>query len=400
MAWFQYVGFDQHGGDAKGQVEAESQSDALSKLEQKGLLIASINALEKDKSFRFGLSNKLSLADIELLTSELSILLANGVKIDRGLDIIARSTSKPSLASLLRSLSTELKKGSTLADAMEKHEKIFGSLYINLVRLGELSGTLPLIFQRLASDLKFRQELSQKIAQAVVYPMVILFVCIGSLFFVFNFIVPRMASLFADVPDLPWYTSLLLGLSDWVNTYQIHLLVSVILSFVVLSWAWNQRDYKERIKYRLLLLPVIRNLSLVIERIRFNAGLTMMLEAGISIDKALKLSVGNLNNPHIRREMEIAVKKVSSGGKLSDTLASTSMYPDFFVALLEVGEETATLPSVFDEITKRSRSNFELQTQKMTALLEPALILFMGGIVGSVVVIMLMSMVSVNDIAF
>lgn len=400
MDWFEYKGYDEHGTKHAGQLEATDKSSALVQLKSQGILASEIKEMSDNKGIQLSFSSRLNNADLELLTSELSILLENGVKIDRGLDIIAKSAKKPPMARLLREISKTLKQGNTLADALAEQDHIFDPLYINLVRLGEMSGTLPQIFKRLSQDLKFRQALSQKISQAIAYPLIIMLVCIGSLFFVFNFIVPRMASLFADVPDLPWYTSLMLGASDWVINYQLTVLIALVIGASMFYWAWNQAEYKRKIIAWFLQLPLVRSGSLVIERIRFNAGLTMMLEAGVAIDKALKLSLGNLVNPALKREMEIAVKKISSGNKLSDTLAETSLYPDFFIALLQVGEETASLPNVFDEITKRSRDAFESMTQRVTALLEPALILFMGGIVGSVVVVMLMSMVSVNDIAF
>lgn len=400
MEWFYYKGYDQHGSTISGQIEASSKQDALNSLQTQHIIVADIRPLVDEKKFSFSFNKKLSLADLELLTSELSILLENGVKIDKGLDIIAKSASKPTMSIMLRKISNNLKKGGSLSAALEEHDEVFDKLYINLVKLGEVSGTLPTIFKRLSDDLKFRQDLSQKIAQATIYPMVILFVCVSSLFFVFNFIVPRMGTLFTDIPDLPWYTAALLGVSDWVNSYQYYLLVLIFALVGVFSWAWKIKEYKNKIKKRVMGLPGIKAISILIERIRFNSGLTMMLEAGVPIDKAIQLCVGNLTDPHILREMEIASKKINSGGKLSDTLSETSLYPDFFVALLQVGEETASLPSVFDEITKRSRAKFEATTQKITALLEPALILFMGGVVGTVVVIMLLSMVSVNDIAF
>ena len=400
MSWFIYKGFDQYGSKASGQIEAESKDLALLQLEKKEIFVSELNLIAEKKVLDFSFSDRINLNDLELLTSELSILLNNGVKIDRGLDIITRNISKPSLSILLKKVNSQLKKGSSLADALDRHQKVFGQLYINLIRLGEASGTLPVIFNRLSEDLRFKQSLGRKISQATVYPAVILMVCISSIFFVFNFIVPRMAGLFADIPELPWYTVAMLSVSSWFNTYQLHMLGVFIFATLLFVWAWNQKQYKVQIKTFFFNMPGFRRMSLLVDRIRFNSGLTMMLEAGVAIDQAIKLSAGSVDNPLTKQELEICVKKVSSGAILSKTLAETSLYPDFYVALLQVGEETASLPSVFDEITRRSRDEFELKSNKMTALLEPLLILFMGAIVGSVVVVMLMSMVSVNDVSF
>nr|WP_241264343.1 type II secretion system F family protein [Bowmanella dokdonensis] len=346
------------------------------------------------------MSNKVSLADLELLTSELSILLENGVKIDKGIDIIKRTAMKPALVRLLSEVSGSLKQGSSLGDALAEQRGTFDSLYVNLVRLGEASGNLPRIFRRLSEDLKFRQSLISKVTQAVTYPLVIMLVCIASVFFVFNYIVPKLASLFEGVPDLPWYTSLMLGVGDWLLNYQMFLFLGVVLLLILGLIAWNNLELRQKLLARFFRLPGISRITLLIERIRFNAGLTMMLEAGVSVDHALKLAEGNLSHPDLKTEMSICIKKISRGGKLSESLAETSIYPAFYVALLQVGEETATLPRVFAEITQRSRDSFESFTTRITTLLEPLLILLMGGIVGSVVVVMLLSMVSINDVAF
>jgi len=125
--------------------------------------------------------------------------------------------------------------------------------------------------------------------------------------------------------------------------------------------------------------------------------LALMLGAGLAIDKALSLCIGNVNNHHIRRELDIAKDKIKRGNLLSQALKQTSIYPGFFISLLEVGEESGNLELVFNEIAKRSKQDFESWTGRVTTLIEPLMILFMGGLVGGIVIIMLMSMVSIND---
>jgi len=398
MALFTYKAFDTTGARVNGQIEAATEDVALVTLRKQKLLVSEVKEFKDQSGTVFGRSGKVSLADLEFLTAELSLLLDSGVRIDKGLDIIRKTKANAALAKLLSSMSSALKKGKNLSEAAAKHVDIFDPLYINLIELGEASGQLPEIFAGLSKDLKFRRDLQRKIIQSLTYPLVIFFVCILCVVFIFNFIVPKMSSLFSDAENLPWYTQFMLDMSAWLQNYQIYLLVGVIaLAFGVAS-IWNTAGFQQRWQRLLLKLPIIRNSVLTAERIRFNSGLSMMLAAGVPIDKGLELSTGNIKNQLLQQEMHIVRKKVKRGSSLAPALRQTSLYPDFYISLLEVGEESGNLEKIFDEIANRSRQDFEEWTQKLTTLIEPLLILIMGGIVGGVVVVMLLSMVSVNDI--
>ncbi len=398
MTTYLYKAYDSSGAKTDGQIEASDQVIALAELKKQGLLPSEIKELKAAGNSVFSFSQKVSLSDLEFLTAELSLLLESGVRIDKGIDIIKRTKAKPALAKLLNDISNHIKKGGSLSEAFREHDDVFDNLYCNLIELGEASGNLSEIFADLAKDLKFKRELQRKIISSLAYPLVIFFVCILSVFFIFNFIIPKMSSMFNDVADLPWYTSAMLSTSEWMINYQGFLVLAIILSIVGLIKASQQPAFVQWWQNISLKLPVIGHAVKTVERIRFNSGLAMMVKAGVPIDKALGLSAGNIKNQSLRREMDIAKNKVKAGSALTPALKQTSLYPDFFISLLEVGEESGNLERVFDEIANRSRQEFESWTERMTTLLEPLMILFMGGFVGGVVVVMLLSMVSINEI--
>ncbi|CAH9056822.1 Type II secretion system protein F [Pseudoalteromonas sp. CIP111854] len=399
MDLFDYKAFDSSGAKSDGQIEAKDKQHALTQLKQQGLLITEIKAFQSQKSI-LQFSSKVSLADLEFLTAELSLLLQSGVRIDKGIDIIRRTKAKPALANMLRDLNSELKKGNSLSSAFRAQPDIFDPLYCNLIELGEESGNLSEIFSDLAKDLKFKRDLRSKIIGSLTYPLVILAVCLLSVFFIFNVIIPKMSIMFSDAQELPWYTELMLGASNWMTANQSYLIFAIFLGSIGLLYGSKQAGFIQWWQRVSLKLPIIQNAVTTIERIRFNSGLSMMIKSGVPIDKALALSSGNVKNHLLRRELEIARTKVKQGSALALALRQTSLYPDFFVSLLEVGEESGNLERVFEEIANRSRQDFESWTTRMTTLIEPLMILFMGGFVGSVVVIMLLSMVSLNDIGF
>lgn len=397
MEQFDYKAFDTSGAKSDGQIDAVDQSAALTLLKEQGLLVTEIKKNSGSQSLSL-FTNKVTLADIEFLTSELSLLLESGVKIDKGIDIIRKTKAKPALSSLLRSLSTDIKKGKSLSAACREHPDVFDDLYCNLIELGEASGNLSSIFDDLAKDLKFKRDLRSKIIGSLTYPLVILFVCILSIFFIFNVIIPRMSVMFSDTESLPWYTQFMLGASEWMISNQLFLILGLFIFSAAVIIGSKRPRFQKWLQQIGLKLPVVKSAITTIERIRFNSGLAMMVKSGVPIDKALTLSTGNIKNFLLKREMDIVRKKVKSGSALTPALRQTSLYPDFFVSLLEVGEESGNLERVFSEIASRSRQEFEAWTNRMTTLIEPLMILFMGGFVGSVVVVMLLSMVSLNDI--
>lgn len=397
MPLFDYLAYDSSGAKLNGQLEALSVSDAQAQLRSRALLPVQVNPV---KARAVGSAKPLTLKQLELFTSELHLLLESGVRIDRGIDIIRRTKADSALGASLSRLASDIRGGARLSEALKQQPKNFDSLYCNLVSLGEESGNLSHVFAGIAGDLKHRRELQSKLLGALIYPAAIFAVCVLSIVFIFNFVVPRMATMFDQAADLPWYTDLVLGVSAWMQSYQWFLLVALAAPVVALSY-YGDSGWAARLKERWSLrLPVLKTATLMVERIKFNSGLALMLDAGLKIDRALGLAIGNIGNGAVKRELEVARNKIKAGESLSVALAQTSLYPPFFVSLLEVGEESSRLLASFTEISTRSRQELDEWTSRLTALIEPIMILFMGGVVGSVVVVMLLSMVSVNDFVF
>ena len=401
MKSFRYKAYDNLGAKADGGIEAADIGLAKAALSEQGLLVVSVT---EDTSFTQELGflsrRRVSAQELEFLTSELALLLNSGVTIDRGLAVIKRNSTSAPQARLVASLHDAVRRGESLSEAMAAESEVFNPLYVNLVKLGESSGTLPKIFSRLAEDIKFQSELRSKIMQALTYPAVIFFVCILCIVFIFNYIVPQMSGLFEGLPEIPTYTAFLLGASAWMINYQWFLLLGIVTAVGMLVTALKTAEGARRIDGALLMVPGIRNVFILVERIRFNTAIAMMLESGILIDRCLDMAVGSVKNQTIQQELKVAKERVKKGDTLSKALRASPLYPDFSLSLIEVGEESGQLEPVFAEISRRSRREFESWVDRMTSLLEPLLILVMGGIVGGVVVTMLLSIVSVNDIGF
>lgn len=391
MNRYSYKAFDQAGTPLNGVVSAQDQDDARQQLKARGLLVRDLQPEQKRRNF--SINKKLSLSDLEFLTAELSVLLDAGLKIDKGVEVLARSASKPAQAELLNKISGDLKKGLQLSQVL-RQTGVFDALYINLVEIGEATGQLAQMFRKLAEDLAFRRDLQQKVTQAMTYPAVVLSVCLGALLFILNFVVPNMAQMFRGQQDLPIYTEILLGTADWFGQYQWFLLLFLLGLAALVKSSWHKPQWQAVISRTQLRLPFLRTLTLLLERIRFNGALSMMLNAGVSIDQAMTLAAGSVRQPQLRHELELAIARVKRGEQLSAVLGQSRIYPQFYQSLLVVGEETGELGRIFNEITHRSQKEFSQWVLRFTSLLEPLMILFMGGLVGGVVVILMMSITS------
>ena len=401
MKRYSYRAYDASGTELQGKIEAADFADAKSQLANQKIMLVS---MEEDIAISQGVElfarRTVTSQEVEYLTSELSLLLNSGITVDRALAILRRNSSSEAQARLIADLHDGVRRGENLADVMAGQSTIFNPLYLNLVRLGELSGTLPDIFSKLADDMKFQSELRRKIIQALTYPVVIFAVCILCILFVFNYIVPQMQGLFEGIPELPRYTKILLGASQWVINYQWFVFFAFLaIGFAVLLGRKNPA-ISSKIDNSLVSLPLASGAVILVERIRFNTAIALMLESGILIDKCLEMAVGSVKSQALAQGLVSAKDQVKKGATLTSALRNSPIYNDFAISLIEVGEGSGELSKVFGEISIRSRREFESAVDRATSLLEPALILFMGLIVGGVVVTMLLSIVSVNEVGF
>jgi type II secretory pathway component PulF len=400
MAHFTYRGYDANGVARHGSLEADSQESALRQLRSQQLHIAELKREQSEAGLGLFLRRNPSAEDLEYFTGELALLLGNGVKLDRGLAILGSTQRSAALGRVVRTLNESLRRGLPLSEAMGAFPTLFNPLYLNLVALGEASGDLASVFRRLSEDLQFQGELRRKLSQALTYPALIFVVCLLSIVFVFNFIVPQLATLFDGMETLPGYTQVLLGVSGFFQSYQWLMAGAAALGAVALGSAWRRPELRAQLLAKALQVPGLRGFLLQAEQVRLNAALAMMLASGVPIDRSLRLAIGSLQTESLARALDGARRQVNGGAPLAAALAATPLYSSFFQSLIEVGEESGDLLPVFEEIKRRARNDFEAKVARFTTLLEPVLIVFMGAVVGGVVVTMLLSIVAVNDVNF
>ncbi|SEA29725.1 type II secretion system F family protein [Alkalimonas amylolytica] len=396
MQRFVYTAYNRSGVKQQGTLEAASETEARQRLLDDQLLIAELSLQQSSAGAPLLGGSRLSTQDIEFFTSELALLLRSGLKLDKGLAILRHNVQKPALRDLLNRLLQKLKQGEQLSAALDG-EPGFSSLYVGLVKIAEETGDLTGVFERLSGELKYQLELSGKIKQALVYPSVILVVCLLALAFIFNFVIPNLSSMFREGQELPGYTQALLAITHFMQSYQWYLLAVLLLGGYLL-WQQRQSPWVQQLLEGLReKAPVFASANLLVERIRFNAALGTMLASGVAIDRALRFACQTLRTRSLQYEVQSAQEQIRRGNGLAKSLSETRLYPPYYAALLAIGEESGALAGVFQEIADRSRKVFYEWVTRFTNLLEPLLIMFMGLVVGSIVVVMMLSITAVTD---
>ncbi len=391
---WEFEAVDPAGAKVKGRVRADSEQAALLQVQQRNLSPLKVRVVKLESD----LFSRISAGEIEQMTTELALLLRNGVQLDRALEMMSAVNPNQALAALLTNMTEEVRGGGSLYGAFARFPRYFDSLFCEMVRIGEETGKLAETLERVAASQKFQNELKGKVNQAMIYPAFILVVCIVALFAIFNFIVPSMSGLFSNMKDIPTYTAFLIDTSNWMQKYQSLLVGFVVLLLLLVVFSWRKPAFKAMVFSILRKLPVMKTGLLLSERIRYVSAMHLMLQSGLPLAQALGFAVGVLTDSRLQGQIRRVRDEVTQGRMLSESLALTDILEPVMLSLIKVGEESGRLDSIFGEITTRTRWRFEQWALRLTSMLEPLLIIIMGGLVGSVVVTMLLSIVATTDV--
>lgn len=409
MSRYAYKATDSEGKIIKGILEAEGKRDVALKLQELGYIPLSIG--EARGGFRDSnllLSNQIlavlrrvSGKDVIAFTQNLSLLLEAGLPVDRALAILIEATENKSFKEMLSDVLKSVRGGTYLSDALTRHPKAFSLFYVNMVKAGEVSGTLGAVLNRLGSFLETSQDIKDYIKSVMVYPAFLFGVGGISIIILLTYVIPRFSVIFSDMRQaIPLPTQILLALSDWLRAYWF-LPVGALAALCFILWRYA-RTAPGRLKldqYRLN-LPLVGEFVKDIEIARFARTLGTLTKSGIPILQALTLVKDVISNQVIARSFEGIWERVKAGERLSKPLGEIRIFPSLAIQMITVGEETGKL----DDMLLRVAEGYEKAATKMVkrlfSLLEPLTILVMGLVVGFIVISMLMAIFSISEIPF
>ena len=338
--------------------------------------------------------------DVLFFTQELSTLLNSSVPLDRALAITSELTEKASFRAIVADVLRVLKGGRSLADSLATHPDYFSELYLNMVRAGEASGALAVIFERLAEFERTRDDLRNFIVSAMIYPALLAAVGAASVFILLDFVVPRFAVIFQEGHmAMPTPTRVMLAASDLVHAYGwIALSVAVALA---VGWRLYTRTPAGRLWWdrARLKLPLLGDALLKAETSRFARAMATLVSNSVPLVQSLGIASATLNNKTISNALDGVAQGVKRGEGLAVPLRRAGVFPPLAGHLLTVGEETGHLDTMFTRMADIYENDTRAAIKRFTAIFEPVVILVMGILVGSLILSMLLAVTSINDVA-
>jgi general secretion pathway protein F len=392
------------GQTVEGLMEGKDESTVVQSLHQMGYIPIRIGSAEKrEKGFSLAsfLPQRVSVKDLLVFTQELSTLVSAGLPIDRSLSILGTLTENQKLRETVNDVLKRIEGGNSLAEALSNHPRIFTKLYINMVKAGETGGFLEAILARLAQYLESSKEIRETLISVMIYPLILTFVSGLSIAILVTFVIPRFAKIFSDMGQaIPLPTQIILWISYAVRSYWWGGLGAAAL--VYYGWKLYTRDEErkfgwDRFKLKWLL---VGDLIKKIEVARFSRTLGTLLQSGVSILPALNLVKEVSLNSVISRSIGNLHDRLREGKGISKSLVETDVFPPLAVHMIGVGEETGRLDEMLIKVAETYEENVRNSLKRFISLLEPLIIVIMGGAVGFIVISMMLAIFSINEIPF
>jgi general secretion pathway protein F len=401
MPAFKYEALDANGKSSSGIVEAETAKAARSHLRGLQLVplgltpVAVVESAEKRSLFSRKTFSSSSLA---VWTRQLAGLVAAGLPLERALTALADEAEEQKQRDLIAHLRSEVNGGSTFARALGSVPREFDEVYRAVVAAGEQSGALGRVLERLADDLEERQALKGKLIGAMLYPAIVSVIAVIIVTFLVTYVVPQVASVFASSKHaLPFLTSMMLAISAFVRQWGLLAAAVLVAGGILFSAALRQPGFRLRFDATFLTLPLAGRLARGYNAARFASTLAMLAGAGVPILKALQAAAETLGNHALRADAMEALVQVREGAPLASALAAHKRFPGLLAMFARLGEQTGQLPVMLDRAARQLANEVQRRAFALATLLEPLLIVAMGGVVLVIVLSVLLPIIQLND---
>ena len=402
MATFFYKAVGRNGNAVDGFLEGADDKSVALKLQDMGLIPLHVGAKQAGSPLKLNLKwsfAKVSSKDIMFLTQELSTLVNAGLPLDRSLDICKDLSEKPLVRSMVEDILQGIKQGKTFADSLSVHPESFSKLYVNMVRAGEASGSLPLVLDRLVEFQQSADELKSYLISSLIYPSLLSTVGVASIVILLNFVIPKFAQVFQDAgKSLPLPTQILLNMSEFSKGYWwVFALAAIAVSFGFSRFVATERGrwLWDGFKLKVLILgDVLRK----IEVARISKTLGTLVHNSVPLIHSLNIVKEISGNAVISKSILEIADGVKRGEGVAGPMQKSGVFPPLAIHLIQVGEETGRLDSMLLELSKVYDKQVRSAIKNLIALFEPVMILVMGVVVGVIVISMLLAIVSINDV--
>ncbi len=395
MGIFSYKATTTDGAIVEGVIEAADERDVAERLKNSGIIPLSIASPKEGLGKRF--VRKSSRGDILTFTTELSSLLGAGLPLDRSLNILSDISEGSEMKNIIKSVLKSIREGSSFSDALQKHPRVFPKLYVNMIRAGEAGGVLDVVLDKLNEFLESSRELKDHVFSAMIYPVILLFTGGASIVVLLTWVLPKFSVIFSEMhTQLPASTRLIIGFSETIASYWWVLLVGIIGGWITF------RNYVKteagRLQWDSFKLKLIGDVITKVETARFARTLGTLLRSGVPLLQALHNSKDIINNRVIASAIDAVSKGAKEGKGIATPLADANVFPALALSMIKVGEETGQLDTMLLKVAVTYEKSLRVAIKRFISLMEPAMILGMGLVIGFIVLSMLMAIFSITNL--
>jgi type IV pilus assembly protein PilC len=391
MARFAWEGKNRTGGSVTGEMEAPSEAFVLAQLRREQ--IAPIRIRKKGAEFAINLpfrgEKKVTQKELAIFTRQFATMIDAGLPLVQCLDILGQQQENASFKKVILKVKEDVESGSTFADALIKHPKVFDALFVNLVAAGEVGGILDTILSRLAEHIEKAMKLAKKIKGAMVYPSTIVAVAAIVTFVLLLYVIPIFAKMFADFgQELPGPTMVVLSMSAFTRKYFLVVVAFFVLVGTGIRWYYRQEAGRRNIDRMLLRTPVVGSLLQRIAVARFSRTLGTMVSSGVPILESMDIVAKTAGNKIIEEAILKARGSISEGKTIAEPLMESTVFPPMVTQMVAVGEATGALDTMLNKIADFYDDEVDSAVEALTSLLEPMLMVFLGVVIGGMVIAM------------
>jgi general secretion pathway protein F len=402
MGAFEYTAVDPAGKELKGVIEGDTPRQVRQLLRERQLLPLSVAEVAKKEASRqraFTFRRSISATDLAMITRQLATLVQSGMPLEEALLAVGEQNAAPRLKSIVLGVRSKVMEGHSLADGLTDFPKAFPELYRATVSAGEQSGHLDAVLERLADYTESRQELRQKILNAMIYPVTLTILAVAIVSLMLVYVVPKVVGVFANTgQDLPVLTSSLIALSDFLRSWGLALVIAIAAAAWVFRRVLRQPDHRRKFDRFLLRVAIVGRLVRGFNTARFTRTLSILVGSGVPVLESLRISAQVITSLPMRDAVEDVSARVREGGAIGRSLSDSGLFPPLCIHLISSGEASGKL----DTMLARAAANQEREMDGLIAallgILEPALIVGMGGVVLLIVLAILLPIFELNQL--
>lgn len=393
MANFKYKAINSEGQRIEGSQSADSESQVREMLLSNQYYPLSIEKENSKSKSSFSFNRKVKLKDIAVFCRQFYVMLDSGLSIGKALNILIEQGEKPKLREALIGVNGDLKRGETLANSMRKRKDVFPNLLTSMIDAGERSGNLDIILKRMAEYYEKETKIRGKIKSAMIYPIVLGVVAIIAITFILTFVMPTFVQMFEENNvDLPTSTKMVLGTSKMLGKYGIIIFLILVTAIILLGKYLKSEEGQYKLSVINLKIPVIKKLTQKIIVSRFTRTMGIVSSSGMSLVTSLEIVASVVGNKIAEKELLKVKEKVLKGEGLGDSIMKIKIFPPMLASMVKIGEEAGSLDSILDKTADFYDDELEREIQTATALIEPAMIVLMGVIIGFLLISILTPM--------